>query len=58
MSVNTQILKLDDAANTAAYNIYNSKSQYQKQGGSIKIKKKNKGKFAKVRDYVDYKNNK
>jgi hypothetical protein len=29
-----------------------------KQGGSIKIKKKNKGKFSKVRDYVDYKNNK
>lgn len=29
-----------------------------KQGGSIKIEKKNKGKFAKVRDYVDCKNNK
>jgi hypothetical protein len=29
-----------------------------KSGGSIHIKKKNKGKFAKVRDYVDYKNNK
>lgn len=29
-----------------------------KSGGSIKIKKKNKGKFAKVRDYVDYKNSK
>lgn len=30
----------------------------QKSGGSIHIKKENKGKFAKVRDYVDYKNNK
>lgn len=30
----------------------------QKSGGSIKSKKENKGKFAKVRDYVDYKNNK
>ena len=30
----------------------------QKSGGSIKSKNKNKGKFAKVRDYVDYKNNK
>ena len=30
----------------------------KKSGGSIHIKKKNKGKFAKVRYYVDYKNNK
>lgn len=29
-----------------------------KSGGSIHIKKNNKGKFSKVRDYVDYKNNK
>ena len=29
-----------------------------KSGGSIHIKKKNKGKFSKVRDYVDYKNSK
>jgi hypothetical protein len=29
-----------------------------KSGGTIHIKKKNKGKFSKVRDYVDYKNNK
>jgi hypothetical protein len=29
-----------------------------KSGGTIKIKKKNKGKFSKVRDYVDYKNSK
>lgn len=29
-----------------------------KSGGSINIKKRNKGKFSKVRDYVDYKNNK
>lgn len=31
---------------------------FYKSGGTIHIKKKNKGKFAKVRDYVDYKNNK
>lgn len=31
---------------------------FRKSGGTIHIKKKNKGKFAKVRDYVDYKNNK
>ena len=30
----------------------------QSQGGSIHIKKENKGKFSKVRDYVDYKNSK
>lgn len=30
----------------------------KKSGGSIKIKKKNKGKFSKVRDYVNYKNSK
>ena len=29
-----------------------------KSGGTIHIKKKNEGKFYKVRDYVDYKNNK
>lgn len=31
---------------------------FRKSGGSIHIKKKNKGKFSKIRDYVDYKNNK
>jgi hypothetical protein len=35
-----------------------SNAGYIKSGGTIHIKKKNKGKFSKVRDYVDYKNNK
>lgn len=30
----------------------------KKAGGTIHIKKKNTGKFSKVRDYIDYKNNK
>lgn len=33
-------------------------SIFHKSGGSIQIKKKNEGKFSKVRDYVDYKNSK
>lgn len=36
--------------------VHNSQPQYQKQGGPIHSKNNNKGKFAKVRDYVDYKN--
>ena len=35
-----------------------SKDPRYKSGGNIHIKKKNEGKFSKVRDYVDYKNNK
>lgn len=51
----------DDAGNliplSQRHNFTNKDIRY-KSGGSIKIKKKNKGKFAKVRDYVDYKNSK
>ena len=51
----------DDAGNliplSQRHNFTNNDIRY-KSGGSIHIKKKHKGKFSKVRDYVDYKNNK
>ncbi len=35
---------------------WNNPGLHYKSGGSIKIKKKNEGKFSKVRDYINYKN--
>lgn len=61
-----RFLKLLDTyktADTSKYNIVRVPiEQSSNSGGSFKqggtVKKKNKGKFSKVRDYVDYKNNK
>lgn len=51
----------DDAGNliplSQRHDFTNKDIRY-KSGGTIRIKKKNEGKFSKVRDYIDYKNSK